>query len=322
MGVSIQRLAEEAEVSIATVSRVLNGKPYVKRDVQERVLDVARRLNYTPKAKSPTLRIPMLIELRSGKDMGVYESLLIARVTRLLAEQGCHLELVQPESHSDLRDQFTKAALALSYSKRAAQALADCETPLISINNPIKGAFNIYSDHCEDGYMAAERLLKLGHRRLGLCVSHIDGWGRNERVRGYKKALKDFGVSFDEALVADDAEDPSYLRAASGLLRQGATAIAALGHEIGFHVAHSLFILGRRIPEDVSLVATENQLLSACLVPPQTAVAQPIYEMAAMAVEAAVSVARGERFKARDVVMRNSLVERGSEMKLKERRSA
>ncbi len=322
MAVSIQQLADEAGVSIATVSRVLNGKPYVKRDVHERVLRAARELNYTPKAKSPTARIPVIVELQAGRDMGIYESLMVARLTRLLAEDCCHLELVRVEDHSVLKDQFAKVAIALTYSKAAAKLLSACETPLISINNPVKGALNVCARHYEQGYLATERLLKLGHRRIGLCISHVEGWGCNERARGYADALRAFGLEPERSLRGDDAADQSFLAPVTMMLRSGATAFAALGHEIGLHVAHSLYLLGRRIPEDVSLVATENQGVSGCLNPPQTAVSQPVYEMAAFAVAEAVAVAKGAKFKASDVDFGNELLERGSTCKANERTGA
>ncbi len=312
MAVSIQQVADEAGVSIATVSRILNGKPYVRKDVQDKVLSTAHRLNYTPKARAGTMRIPLLIESYGRKGLGIYGSIMIAQITELLAESSCHLELVQIENHESLKEQFAKAALVLSYSSRAAEILSKCETPLVSINNPVEGALNIYSDHFRDGYMSAELLVKAGHRRIGACISHIDGWGRNDRLNGFKTALDDHGVPFDSLLYGDDVNDLSFLAPVTGIIRHGATALAALGHEVGLHVAHSLFMLGKRVPEDISLVSTENQFFSQFAVPPQTSVAQPVSEMAELAVREAVAIAAGNKFKGRDIIFDNTVINRGS----------
>ena len=310
--INIRKLAKDIGVSTATVSRALNGKPHVAPEVKFKVIEAVKRLNYSPKIRSTTDRVPVIVEGLVTKDLGLYENLLLARIARLLAERNCHLELFTVEKLADLSEPFSKVAISLAYSKGASRLLSSCETPLVSINNPLEGAFNLCSDHFGGALAATNHLLGLGHRRIGACASHIEGWGRDERLRGFKQALESQGIELDGRLVGDDTIDPSFLNSISTMCKLGVTAIVAMSDEIGILVAHALYQLGRRMPEDISVVSIENQLISHYAVPPQTAISQPIGQMASLAVQKTVGIVRGEAFEPGDAIFESKLVERMS----------
>jgi len=315
MPASVQDIARKAGVSVATVSRALNNLPHVKPELKQRVLEAAKELKYAPPATSLcSNKMPLIVDSLRGRDreMGFYENQLIGLIGRNLSDTASFLEMISIDDLLRFDLMYSRVAISISYWPQSEELLKSLKLPLITINNPREGAFNVRSDHYAGGREAAELLLSLGHRRIGVCMSYGGSWGSLERLKGCKDALAKAGVAFDERLIATDKEDISFLRPLAEMMKLSPTALICMGEDFTLPVNSALHLLGRKVPEDVSIVGFEEERIAKYSIPPLTTVAQPFKEMVALAVKEAVEVAKGKDFKPGDAILPNKIVARDS----------
>ncbi len=311
---SVQDIARRAGVSVATVSRALNNLPHVKPGLKMKVIEAAKQLNYVPPATAAnTNKIPLIVECLKDRDreMGFYENQLISLIGRSLSETSSFMEMIPVDDLLRFDLMFSRVAISISYWPESLAMLRSLEVPLITINNPMEGAFNVCSDHFAGALEATELLLSSGHRRIGVCVGG-DTWGTRERIRGYRDALERSGVEFDMRLVATEKGDLSFLRPVAEMLKLSPTAIICMGEDLTLPVSYALHLLDRKVPDDISLVGFEDERLARYSIPPLTTVAQPFRQMADLAVKEAVEIARGKDFKPGGIVLPNRLIKRDS----------
>jgi len=307
---NIHEVANEAGVSVATVSRVLNGKPNVKGDVQYRVIEIAKRMGYSPKSLVATNKIPLIVENLKTRALGLYENMLIMELLCQLTERNFSLEIISLHELSLLQEKFSRVAFALVYMPESLALLQRCEIPLITINSPLNRAINVYSDHFQGVYDATSFLLQQGHRCIGLVNSHVRNWGMTQRVAGYRAALDKYNVVFDENLLLDDSHNQSPVELTASIMRLNPTALIAAGEEMAMSTHYALNLLGRKIPDDISFIAFENPYFSRYTAPPHTTIAQPLAQIAAAAVDKATAVLAGDVFVPENLVFQNTLIRR------------
>ena len=313
---AIDLIAKRCGVSKSTVSRVLNQRPYVKEDVQRRVLDAMKDLNYVPRQMA-VKRMVAIAVAGIGCKMGLYEAAVVSGLTGQLMKRGLGVR-IHPAEDFDIERAFdVRCVISTSHSP-------DLESQLrlpngvqgILINNVAPGFHSVRSDHAQGISLAVECLAALGHRRIGFLVGSCEGWGNVERLKGFKEASVSLGLDAYETLIANYG--PSMLESMAKLLLSKPTALIVSGEDAALEANYSLRVLGRKVPEDVSLVTFENEAVSKLMSPSNSTIDQGIERITSAAAELAGRIVDGEApMELLDVVSENKFIERDSTRRLR-----
>ncbi len=321
---TIQDIADEAQVSISTVSRVLNGNVVVREDKRSAVLDAVKRLKYRPNifaqglASGQSMTIGVLTQQISSP---VYDSILHGVLaglrgtgySPLIADGHWQLDKEQRAIETLLRRRVDGlVVLGPTSDADYLQALSE-RVPLVVIGRDIPPISCIGIDDFSGGYTATRHLIELGHRQ----IAHVTGIMTHEdavaRCEGYKQALRDAGLQVDENLIVEGQyTEQSGVLAAEMLMMRGRTfsAIFAGNDQMAYGVRLALFRRSVRVPEDISIVGYDGLVSSAYFIPPLTTMRQPADEIGRTAADAILQLIREEevgevRFSA-DLVVRES----------------
>ena len=336
MAVTIKDVARESGVNVSTVSRALNGEYGVRADTREHVVAVAERLRYRPNrvarglvtGRSHTLAL-VVSDIRN---------LFFAEVARG-AEDAAYragYDLVLCNSDLDPEKQMRYAQLltekrvdgilmnsVAALSRKQQEQLAALGVPIVLLNQAApRGAFStVCADNEAGGALAAEYLLKLGHRKIAHLTGPRHHGNMTERAKGFVARLA-AGAQAGAAGGACTAKTTfrAALELARKLLAQcpDVTAVFAASDMMAFGVIRALMDAGRRIPEDVSVIGFDNVELASIVYPPLTTIHQPKYEIGQAAVETLLRLAgRGEQKGPEHRLFGVELVERQSCMERK-----
>ena len=298
--VTIMDVAQEAGVSYATVSRVVNNKGYIKPETRERVMRAVTRLGYVANQQArslasgrsqvigllvPGLETAYIGEIIRGIDEELasasYDLMLYTAHRRRTRESAYVATLTQGMADGLLlvlpRD--PGAYLETLRRRRFPYVLIDHQG--IDDAGPAVGATNR-----QGGYDATRHLIELGHRRIGFITGSLDLGCSNDRLAGYHAALTEFGLPIDPGLIREgDFLQPAGFRCARELLElpQQPSAIFASNDVMAFGVMEAARVRGLRIPEDISIVGFDDIPQALHVHPPLTTVRQPLEQMGRLA---------------------------------------
>lgn len=294
---AIQDVAALAGVSVATVSRVLNGRPDVSAKTRETVLRHIRELGYVTNrsARALTRGQTGLIGLTVPHMRGDYFTEIIAGAAEALYERDARL-VVCPTLHEHDRERSllerlmrgtTDGALLIMPSESSAEmsALYQSGYPFVVIDPTVPMSADVPSvatANWSGGRVATEHLIALGHRHIGLITGPAHSTSSDDRIAGYHSALLAAGIPIDDALVdVGDFEIEGGFQAMQRLLgsRERPTAIFALNDQMAIGALRALRGAGLAVPGDVSIVGFDDIELSQVTTPSLTTVRQPLQEI-------------------------------------------
>jgi LacI family transcriptional regulator len=147
-------------------------------------------------------------------------------------------------------------------------------------------------------YMAAQHLVKLGHKRIAFLAGPLAAPWSQARFEGYRRALREGGMDVDDSLVfqaGSTTEDG--VKAASQMLNEGckATAVQAAHDLVAIGFGDAMLNQGVRIPQDLSVVGFGNTITSEYFRVPMTTVRQPKFRLGLAAMEMMLQLLRGQR---------------------------
>jgi LacI family transcriptional regulator len=303
--VTIRDVAEAAGVSTQTVSRVLNNRPDVAPETFQRVAGIIKQLDFVPNAlvrsliqgRSHTLGVVAhgleyfgpsrtLTGIEKQANQLGY-SILLSLLHRpepdeveqlfnsLLARQVDGIIWAVPE-HEDNRSWVQQKILNFPVPIIFVRGMTKpTSVPIVGIDNQAIG------------YLATAHLLAGGARHIGIITGPLTWWEASERWRGWQEALQAQGRPAAGRLVVEgDWNAPSGERGLQHLLAQnpGLDAVFASNDQMALGVLYAAHRLGRRVPEDLSVVGVDNIPESAHFWPPLTTVRQRLQEAGAQAV--------------------------------------
>jgi LacI family transcriptional regulator len=298
---NIADVARHAQVSTATVSRVLAGRGRARPETRDRVFAAARELGYRPSGVARSLRqratrtlgliitdienpfFPQLVRAVEDAAHDLGYAILLCNAADDPEREAGYLEL--------LVDRWVDGVViaASSLGERHREWLLDAPLPIVLVNSTDHeiGLSTISSDNRAGGALAARHLAELGHRRLGLIGApprHVNG---PDRLAGAREALEATGIDPADILLAtDEAGVAGGQRAATEILRRdaGITGLIAYNDLMAIGAMRAIRAAGLRIPTDVSVVGFDNVDLAAYVDPPLTTIAQATSEMGHWAV--------------------------------------
>ena len=336
--VTIRHVAEDAGVSLQTVSRVINKEPNVRPEMQERVQASIDKLGYVPSIAAQRMsgsRSYLILALndrertladwreRMGTDW-VDQMLLGGMET--CARHGYRMMVELVDTHSDHVERELSAAIAAlqpdgviltpphSENELITGLLARQKIPFARIGSRDPGpGIRMTMDDEHSAQLATERLIGLGHRRIGLIAGSeeysLSGW----RIDGWKAAMKSAGLPVDGLCARGDFGFESGLAAARQLLQLNPrpTAIIASSDQMALATLEAAANLAIEIPRDLSVISFDNTPIVRFTRPPLAAVDQPIAETIARAVELLINPNKDPQPE-ETINVQGCLVERGS----------
>ncbi|GAA4729281.1 LacI family DNA-binding transcriptional regulator [Isoptericola chiayiensis] len=326
-------LAEQAGVSTATVSRVLNGKPGVASSTRQAVLAALDVLGYErPSALSGRsaglvgLVVPELTNPVFPAFAQAIESILAQRgYTPLLCTQAPG-GTTEDEYVSTLVDHSVDGIVFVSglhadsrASHRRYELLSGQGVPIVLVNGyaeDVDAPF-VSPDDAEAVDVAVQHLVTLGHREIGLAIGPERYVPARRKLGAFLKALVRHGLAADTADARRHAISTLYTleggqAAAAELYAAGHTAVVCGSDLMALGAVRAARSQGLRVPDDVSIVGYDDAPLIAFTDPPLTTVRQPVDAMAHAAVSALLTEIGGDRAPRTELLFSPELVVRGS----------
>jgi DNA-binding LacI/PurR family transcriptional regulator len=311
---TIDEIARLAHVSQATVSKVLNNRPYVSSATRARVERVIAETGFVPsqRARGLTQRrsfiLGLLIPYTSDQLFADPHLLEIMRGIEAEANQhDYNLLLSTARAPVEAASAFTRllrsdvidGAIVVETLdvQQFAASLTQQPAPWVVVG--YSGRADMPAVHADDfgGALAAtQHLLALGHRRIGVISASPRPYALEERLRGVRAALAQAGLALDEdLLLTGDFSPESGAVGASALLdrTEPPTAIFALNDRMALGAVRAVAARGMRVPDDLSVVGFDDIALATLVTPTLTTVRQPGYALGGAAAAALFALLNG-----------------------------
>ncbi|MGD6741756.1 LacI family DNA-binding transcriptional regulator [Streptomyces sp. BH106] len=334
---TLAKVADSAGVSVATVSKVINGRPDVAQPTRDKVLELLRRYNYG--GNRDDLRSHPTVELFFGSErLSIYHTEIIQSVVDAGAREGVAVVVGRRGEHDpttdpvawarDLAAAGRRAVIAVTantLSPPAREALSRYRMPLVLLDPeslPDDSIVSVGATNFSGGHAAAAHLLSLGHRRIAYLGGTESAWSNQARLHGFRSAMEAAGVKVASELVCHAGT----FHAAEGIehgerllaVDPAPTAIFAASDELAAGVIEAARRRGLRVPEDLSIVGFDNTPLAPVTSPPLTTIHGPVQEMGAVALRTALQLAAAERIDSHHVELATQLVVRESTRPLRD----
>lgn len=285
-------LAAELGCSVAAVSYALNDRPGVSEKLRERVRELVRERNYEPLRP----RIAVLMT-DAGLSLGFYMFSLLNSLRGEAKRRGHQLLIVSRNDLSLLEDRMVSGALSLDFMHEIGRLFPKLKNmPLVCLNdlpNTLENVSTVHSDDEEGIRRALDYLVDRGHRRIGLfCAASLSGDDRLKPFLAYRR----FGTEVELHVEPLEFHHKSTVSCRmEAMLEHKVTAILVSGERYGMEAYGALARLGKRVPEDVSVIGWENPGFSEHQIPPMTSLEQDFRGIASAAFDMLEKKIRGEQ---------------------------
>ncbi len=326
--ITIYDVAREAGVSMATVSRVVNGNPNVKPTTRKKVLEVIDRLDYRPNAvarglaSKKTTTVGVIIpdvsnlyfsSLARGIDdiatMYKYNIILansdkneekeVQVLNTLLAKQVDGVIFMGNKITEELRAEFSRS--------RTPVVLAGTVDPDAQV-----GSVNIdYENATEE---ATDMLINNGHKKVAfISESHEEPINGIYRLDGYRRALENASLPYEEDLVVQSEYTYKVGEAVyEQLVKAGATAAVVADDELALGVLNAALDRGVSVPDEFEIITSNNSKLTAMSRPRLTTIEQPLYDIGAVAMRLLTKLMNKEEVDEKTITLPYTITPKGT----------
>ncbi|WP_101842591.1 LacI family DNA-binding transcriptional regulator [Halobacillus sp. Marseille-P3879] len=324
--VTIKDVAKDAQVSIATVSKVINNKGYVSKSTLDAVLQSINKLGYSVNANARSLKAAKSnkIAVLTSDISNPYLMSIAKDVEEMIRSLNSHMLLL---SHND-NPEIEKTSLKIIIEQQVdalviiptgengdlIESIKKMNIPVIAIDREVDEVETdlIVDDNYFGSYESIKYLYQLGHKRIGIIYGHQKNSIGRDRFTGAIAALEDLSIETDPSLIhpADFKEDLAY-RATIELLMQPTppTAIYSCNNTMTAGVLKAIRDQDMKIPEDISVIAFGDNSQWELVNPKLTLMTQPTKRIG---IEASIMLKNRltlmERFAAQKKVMKPTLI--------------
>ena len=335
---TIRDVAKLANVSTATVSRILNNdtKYKITDETKSRVWDAVRALDYTLPAKPPRrkhentvqgemCKIGCILSVTKKKYNDPYFMSIFAGIEKRLHEKGCTIsfiktgaELTEPDGlTSAFKEPVSGLILMESLNQELYHYVRDHVPHIVGIDTVREDIDNVGYDHYRAGLIATRHLISQGHKKIGFIGGSGDSPDimNSRRFQGYYIAMSEAGLpvnpewtlncEWDEDLCASQVDT---------LCKSGdlPTAIMAASDLMAIVAMNSLFRNGLSVPSDIAVTGISNIDMTKYTTPPLTTVHIPTEEIGIVAADMLLSRINGNDLMPQQIILPISLIPRGS----------
>lgn len=285
--VTIRDVAARAGVSVATVSRVLNGKELVREETSAQVLEAARSLRYVPNlaARSLSIRRSQTIGIVLPEMHGEFFSEVIRGVDVAARREGYHI--LVSGSHSDAGEMVAMIeamrgrvdGMVVMAPDVAVDELQHDQVPLVLLNSSDQSHDAITIDNYGGARAMMRHLTSLGHTRIAFITGPAQNADARERLRGYRQSMR--GTDGTPVEVRGDFTEASGFAAAREIaaMRPMPTAIFAANDSMAIGVLGALAEAGVSVPRDITVVGFDDIPIARYVSPQLTTIGVDIAEL-------------------------------------------
>jgi len=284
MKADINTIARECKVSKATVSRVFTGKASVSSEVKERILRVARELNYAPQQVAAREVIAVIVKsLDETEEADGFRTTLLINLVAEITRSGFLVNIIEAKDADKMLDSYTKAAIILLNDADISEykeKINKMKMPLIAIGNILENCHNICSDYYAEISTAVEYLIENGHQKISLVLDNANIRAGKDRLRGYTETMKKHGLT---NLMTYDyhPKKQSLIELLATMMQNSPTATIICGESITNEAAYALNLLRVKVSDDLSVISFEKRDSSRWFSPPHTTIDQDVQKMVA-----------------------------------------
>ncbi|OED41527.1 hypothetical protein ACH42_13565 [Endozoicomonas sp. (ex Bugula neritina AB1)] len=327
---TIKDVAKRAQVSISTVSHVLNGTRFVSEDACKKVYEAVAALNYKPSAVARSLKTnkTRTIGMLTASNTNPFFAEVIHGVESTCYERGYHLVLCNSDGDLDKQQSYLRTLeekridglLVMSAHNDPAffQALNErCAEPMVILDCQVPNihADVIMEDAEAGGYEATRHLINSGHTEIA-CISgpkHLSP--SSSRYAGYQRALAESNITVNpEWVLEGQLTAESGFQAVITMLRNTLPPSALfVGNDLmAMGAICALQSSGYKVPEDISVMGYDNIELASFTSPPMTTMHQPKRELGQLAADTLLNRIENPKIEPTIRTLRSTLVERQS----------
>lgn len=301
MNITIYDVAREANVSMATVSRVVNGNPNVKPTTRKKVLETIERLGYRPNAvarglaskKTTTVGviIPDISNIFYAElARGIEDIATMYKYNIILSNSDQNIEKELRLINTMLGKQVDGLVFMSGHiTEEHVEELQKSQVPIVlaaSIENS-NTIPSVNIDYEQAAYDAISYLIQKGHKRIAYVTPPLnEPINGIKKLNGYKRAIEEAGLPYHEELVFEgDYTYDSAIEAFEKIseLNEIPTAIFVGTDEMALGIIHGAQDRGFHIPNDIEVIGFDNTRLATMVRPELTTVVQPMYDIGAVA---------------------------------------
>lgn len=323
---TIKDVAKQAGVSVATVSRVLNGNGYVHEDTKTKVEQSIRELNYTPNevARSLYKRKSKLIGLLLPDIMNPYFPQLARGVEDEMQENDYRLIFGNSDEKKQKETEYIQTfiqnnvvGVISSTNDPEAEMYTGLNFPVVFLDRTSNDRPSVYADGREGGRIAAREIVLRGSKEITVMQGPADVRPAMERFEGAVEVLEERGAAYQvlrtTSFSLTDAEG-----FAQKLFHQypDTDGVIASNDIVASAVLKEAHRLEKRVPEDVQIIGFDDILLSRLLAPSLSTIHQPAYEMGRAAARLLIGLIEGQHIERSSVEFSVEFIERESTRKV------
>jgi len=316
---TIKDVAKKANVSVATVSRVINNTGYVNSETRKMVEEVISTIGYVPNqlARSLYTKKSSIIGLIVPHISTYFFAELIESLEDAITQKGYKLMIFNSKDDIELEkkyinvfNQYSIDALILVSNTKSAKAYMKMSIPILTIDHIIDDSIpSISSDNIQGGELAAKKLVASGAKNIihfrgpSMLITVVD------RSKGFYKVMDEHNInvcSFDLAFKSPDLND------IENFIKQhpDVDGIFCSSDEIAMYTINVLIKLGYSIPNDVQVIGYDNIDLCKIIIPNLTTIAQPIIDMGKVTVDKLIKLINKKDLEEIHSVLPVELIER------------
>ncbi|CAM3183225.1 catabolite control protein A [Leuconostoc rapi] len=325
---TIYDVAHRVGVSLATVSRVVNGNNNVRESTKRKVLDAIEELGYHPNAVARGLASKKTTTI--GVVMPDVTDMYYSELARGIDDVAnmYHYDVLLTNTDEDpVRETMAVNNLASKQvdgiifmgnelEREVLNTIAGVDAPVV-LAGSVDGEGKLPSvniDYVEAIKEATTAVIKNGHDRVAIVTGPIThAINSLHRIVGYKAALEDMQIAFDETLLFATHQDyAAGLQVAEKIVSAGATAVIAYDDEVAVGIMNYLRDNGKRIPEDFEIITSNDTKFTLVTRPEVTSIGQPKYDIGAVAMRMLTKLMNNEIIDDTQIKLPHTLERRGT----------
>lgn len=327
---TIKDIAKSVGLSVTTVSRALNGYSDVNAETRKKIIETAKKLNYTPNAiarslvtkKSKTVGL-IVSELNrsSAKDNFTFE--VLCGINAATRDYGYDMILFSTDPDKQKQKSYTQLCRERGVDGAILQGIrtddpylqevVESRIPCMLIDIPIANdsVGFVTTDNEKGAQTAVEHLIKLGHRKIGFINGHEHAFVSRERKKGYVKALQQNGLSVNQSYMANgEFKEDVARKEAKNLLRRHPeiTALFCASDLMAFGAIEAAEDLGITVPRGLSVIGYDDIMLASYVRPRLTTIAQNQFAIGYEAARLLIAALEGNKNRQRKKFLPTKLI--------------
>jgi DNA-binding LacI/PurR family transcriptional regulator len=328
----LKEIAAKANVSISTVSRIINNQGNFSEETRRKVMDIAKEylkpgvtpakiggLAYTIAVFVPEVHDFVDNDPGSSTDLSHLKEEFESCGHQFLLATHSRDAVASSSAYKLLNDHKVDAAIVFDsfVEDRLVDELIDRGIPYLVTNGRRYDRAQNYIDYDnrKGAYEVIQYLHRLGHRTIGLIAGPEDHLVSQNRLDGCKDAFRDLGLVWNDDNVRAGAFDPSHgYQAAKELIgqRSGISALFAFNDIMAFGALKALSERKLKVPKDISLVGFDDLKLSEYMTPPLTTVRRFRYDISGLIVTMLTELITNKTIAEVNISLKTELIERES----------